>query len=91
MKTTFIKDTVISIDYKDAKYIVSYFNGYAKIDKYVKDVFNSSFTVYPNMKFVVDKPAADGNTKLDNTIKFATISNLNDPTVVNAIKNSLKK
>jgi DNA polymerase I-like protein with 3'-5' exonuclease and polymerase domains len=42
MKTTFIKDTVISIDYKDAKYIVSYFNGYAKIEKYVKDVFNSS-------------------------------------------------
>jgi hypothetical protein len=43
------------------------------------------------MKFVVDTPAADGNTTLDNTIKFATISNLNDPTVVNAIKNSLKK
>ena len=41
MKTTFIKDTVISIDYKDAKYVVSYFYGYAKIDKYIKDVFNA--------------------------------------------------
>jgi hypothetical protein len=91
MKTTFIKDTTVSIDYNGAKYIVTYFEGYAKIDKYINDVFNSSFTVYSNTKLVVDTPAEDGDTILDNTIKFGTISNLNDPTVVNAIKNSLKK
>jgi hypothetical protein len=91
MKTTFVKDTTFRIDHKDAKYMVSFFDGYAKIDKYVKGVFNSSFTVYSNMNFVIDKPAVDGDTTLDDTIKFGTISNLNNPRIANAIKNSLKK
>ena len=42
MKTTFVKDTTFRIDHKDAKYMVSFFDGYAKIDKYVKGVFNYS-------------------------------------------------
>jgi hypothetical protein len=52
MNTTFIKDTVISIDYKDAKYIVSYFNGFAKIDKSVKVLFNSSSKEFHNFSKV---------------------------------------
>jgi hypothetical protein len=55
MKTTFIKDTMISIDYKDAKYIVSYYSGYAKIDKYGKDVFNSSLKECHNYKCISRK------------------------------------
>lgn len=90
MKTTFVKGTTIKINYKDHKFIVTYKDGYAIIDKYKKKDFIGNWTVYKNGKYTLNANYGDYDPVLDATIKYGTIANLNDPAVVDAIMNTNK-